>query len=112
MATEPRIRTDDLGRTWVTVDRDVADRLLAWSEATWTEITGMAHGYTATAGPGHDLHDILAEIHAATIDAGDELAFVASHEYLDARLEGHPVPHRLVSTCGIRKGRDGYSLEG
>jgi hypothetical protein len=106
-------RTDELGRTWVTVDTATAERLLAWREATWTEIHGVGYGHTATAEPGTEIFDLLATIHDACVAAGDENAFIAADEYLDARLAGEQPSTRLLSTCGVSGYRKyGYYLGG
>lgn len=103
-----RHRTDEMGRTWITIDRATADLLTEWRERTWTEVPDVGYGDTerVTSGP---IYDALAAIHDACIAAGDEWAFVAAHEYLDARLAGDSRPMgRLISTCGV----SGYATSG
>jgi hypothetical protein len=101
-----RHAVDSLGRDWILIPDSLARELRAFKRETWTEIYGVAAGYSADIPPGL-LEDACAAIETFRLERGlPSWPFIAG--------EGHPFdarrPHGdyslLVSTCGIDRSRN------
>jgi hypothetical protein len=94
-------RADEAGRMWVFIADDIAHELKNWTRAGWTEISGVAHGYSRDAHIGTRVGDLLAELYEACKAAGDSYAFIAGESFEPMSRDADY--SLLVSTCGVTR---------
>lgn len=79
----------------VCVPDHVADRLIEWRDATWTELVGCAAGHSGLAALGSDEHRALAWLHAVI-----DQRLVDKHPIIQG-LSHSRETQLLVSTFGV-----------
>jgi hypothetical protein len=106
-------RRDRFGRRLLTIDDDLAREVRRWSIHTWTEIVGMADGYTETVGPSHRLYPVLDALYREAQGGDDPNPFIAGHSFAEEQADGStPRDYStLVSTFGVKRvAEHGYQL--
>lgn len=89
----------------VLIPDDVARQLTGWKDRTWTEIPGVAYGYSEDVAPGHPMHPVLAQI-ADFVDAlpGKPYVFVFGEGYEATRkTPTGPDMGLFVASCTITR---------
>lgn len=94
--------TSDERNLYVTITDEDARALVSWKRRTWTEVYGVADGYSETARPGHSMYERLAAIAAYHRDElPGRYVFVVGESACEGREGQVPLADLFVLCCAV-----------